>query len=252
MKRDVEKARSFEIPAAFISGIAATLFLFAVGHSSSAFAEVENVSSLPYSYQWTFERSNSFLYLQYGELTLGSPILSSSGPQMGAGLYSNFQGTRVGMVGVDYFSNILYFAPATSSSFLRRLALEGRYALGFGEKEGKLLDSSVALSNAGKTSLLLVSGSVGLGLQYEATSWFQPYLTAGIRPYFYRVSATLSGAENENTSLLYDLSLGAHFPLFFSGRASVLAELRHESAPATAHQLFVSENVFVGGLGMVF
>ena len=204
------------------------------------------IGTLPYSNQWTYEQTASFLYVSYN---------TSSMAQSGFGIdryQTTFASKTYAYPSVDYFVRLLSFAPADSHSWMRDLSLWGRYSLGFAERQGALTDSQVQLSSLESSSLLIFSARAGFNLSYDRISWVKPYIGAGFAPYFYRATASISGAETQGSAICVDPTIGAHFPVLFQGKASLYGEFSRAIALQNSKQILDSSNNFNAGLGLTF
>jgi hypothetical protein len=204
------------------------------------------IGSLPYSNQWTYEQTASFLYLSYNTTSMAQSALNVDRYQ------SSFDSKSYAYPSIDYFVHLLSLAPVDSKSWTRDVSFWGRYSLGFAERQGSLSDSEVQLSSLESTSLLIFSARVGLNVSYDRIKWIKPYLGADVAPYFYRATASLTGAEAQGSAICVDPTIGAHFPVLFQGKASLYGEFRRTIALQSGKQLLDSANNFNAGLGLTF
>jgi len=213
----------------------------------SAKPEDAAVVGLPQSTQWISERKDSFLYLSYNATQMASPTLSTQ-PYV-----SDFGSTGFAYPGLDFFSRITALANPESPSFWRNISLMGRYSLGMAVRKGKVSDTQTPIdSSVESNSLLIFSSRIGALLAFEPWSWFRPYAGFEISPYFFRNTAGISGAELQGGAYTYGPVLGSHFPLFFDGKMTLMAEARRISPNNTAGQLFGKASSYTAGLGVTF
>jgi hypothetical protein len=205
------------------------------------------VVGLPYSNQWISERIASYIYVSYNSAQMNSQSIAV-GPYV-----SNFGSTGYSFPTIDYFNDIVSLAGPESRSFLRDFALTGRYSLGFADRTGQANNTQTPIdSSVENVSLLIFSARVGALLTYEHLSWFRPYAGIEIDPYFFRNTSDLSGAEQQGENFGYGPVVGAHFPVLFGGRASVLAEFHKTLAASGSGQIFSDSTNYTAGMGLTF
>jgi len=223
----------------------ATESLSSIGNRDSD-DSVRVIGNLPYSNQWVYERSSSFLYLNYDSETLASGTINVSHFQ------TQYSSPRFNLLSLDFFSRILTLADPLGSSFLRKFSFWGRYKVGFGIAEGSLVDLTGAINlPAEKSSLLVLEGGVALTLVYDWSEWVQPFIGVNFKPYYFRNTSSMTTAETEGSANLYGPSIGVHLPVLFSHKGSLFAEL-HQDIPATSDQIFTKELAGDFGAGITF
>jgi hypothetical protein len=222
----------------------AILLFSAEGHADATASDGNIVGTFPYSNQWIFERTSSFLYISANRTPLISSTFTNTHYQ------TNFDSKNFDSLSIDYFSRFFGLAKAESPSFLRNFSFWGRYSLGFGARQGQLSDSNVQLSSIERGTMMAISSRFGLLLCLDSIAWIKPYIGIEISPYFFRQSADLSGAEVQGSSFLYGPAFGVHLPLFFENRASIYGEIRSQLAAQNSGQIF-SDNIN-GDLGVGF
>lgn len=215
-----------------------------VERSSASLDRAGTVTGLPYSTQWIYERTSSFVYLSYNSAQMQDSTL-------GIDHYlADFGDKNFGYPAFDLFNHIVSFGDPESRSPWREISLWGRYSLGFANRKGNLSDSRVAIDpNLEKSSLFIFSTRIGALLSCDHWDSFKPYAGIEISPYFFRQSADISGAEQQGASYSYGPVVGAHLPLLFSGKASILTEYRHSTA-GNGSRIFGSMGAFSAGLGL--
>ncbi|MBC7386285.1 MAG: hypothetical protein H7301_09025 [Cryobacterium sp.] len=208
-------------------------------------SEGNSLSSIPYSYQWTYERPRTSIALILGTESLARPKFSSSG------VSSDFGDGNVTVIGLDSFSPFFHFASPEGNAFFKKLAASFRYGVGAGVKQGTVSDRFGTL-NFEHTSLVLLDLRLGVALEYELSSWIQPNIGFSLAPYFYRISSTVSGAELEHVGYGTEISGGLRAPLFFDHRLSLVLNARHKLAQGSNNPLFAEKTSWDAGIGMVF
>jgi hypothetical protein len=207
----------------------------------------ESAFGLPYSNQWVYERAGSFLYLSYQSETLATPT-------MAIGSYrSDFGSAQFSYPAVDFFGHILSLAPPESDSIRRDFSIWGRYSLGFANRTASLNNTQTEIdSNLERSSLLIFSSRVSALLSFDHWTWLKPYFGIEANPYYFRNTATLSGAEKQGENWTYGPVLGAHIPILFENRGSLMAEWRSSKAPDGSGQILGSGTHFAFGAGLSF
>jgi hypothetical protein len=207
----------------------------------------EVVGSLPYTNQWISEKTNAYLYVTYNSSQMGTNTIT-------VGQYTaNFGNAGYSFPGIDFFSHLTALAGPESKSPLRDFSLWGRYSLGFANRDAQLsaavtpIDGSVE-----KDSLLIFSARIGLLAGYERLNWFRPYAGIEVDPYFFRNTSGISGAEEQGGNFNFGPVIGAHFPVFFSGKGSILAEYRRVIPLTGSGQIYSSSNNYTAGMGLTF
>jgi len=230
-----------------------SVFLAAVFVASPAFGaeaarvEEQSVMGLPFSNQWIEERISSYLYATYNSANLSSPVLSVDR------FATDFGGSGYGFPSVDLFTRLLSFAAADSKSAARDWSLWGRYSVGFADRNGKLVDTESQIdTSAASASLLVISARIGALVGYERWSWIRPYGGWELMPYLFRNTSALTGAEQQGLVFCTGPVLGAHFPILFDGRASLLAEYRRTIPIHDSGQIMAGSNNYTAGLGVTF
>jgi hypothetical protein len=200
--------------------------LFGLPRSATSPSEV--VGTLPISTQWISEQTSSYLYVTYNASTMGSSTLS-------VGQYTaDFGSTGFAYPSVDFFAHLFSLASPESRSALRDFSVWGRYSLGFADRSANLSAADGSVDSAVENdSLLIFSARVGLLLGYDYPKWVRPYAGFEISPYYFRNTSGISGAEEQGENFTYGPVLGLHFPVLFSGKASLLAEYRR-TIPASS------------------
>lgn len=206
--------------------------------------KMELVTGLPYSTQWIYERTNSFVYLSYNSAQMQDTTLSIAH-------YSADYGTKsFGYPSIDLFNHMFSFGGVESSRASSAFSIWGRYSLGFAHRSGSLSDSQVMLdSSFEKSSLLLLSTRIGALLSYDFWDSFKPYVGMEIAPYFFRQSADITGVEQQGASYSYGPVFGAHVPLLFGGKASILTEYRLSIA-GHGSRILGDSQAFTAGMGL--
>jgi hypothetical protein len=236
----------------FVILILALELMFGTGfpvYAASPVPEMRNNNAfgLPYSNQWVYERAGSFLYLSRQSETLATSTMT-------IGAYrSDFGSAQFSYPAVDFFGRILSLASPESDSIGRDFSIWGRYSLGFANRSAPLSNTQTGIdSNLERSSLLIFSSRISAVLAYDHWTWFKPYFGFEANPYYFRNTATLSGAEKQGENWTYGPVLGAHIPLLFENRASLLAEFRSSKAPDSSGQIMGNDTHFAFGAGLSF
>ena len=217
------------------------------GLPASSASPTEVVGSLPYSNQWISERIDSIIYVTYNSARLGSRTMT-------VGQYvSDFGGAGLAFPALDFFSHLVSFAGPESRSPARDFSLWGRLSFGLAARNGRLSATESPIdSTVESNSLMIFTARVGALLGYDHLNWVKPYAGMEIDPYYFRDTADISAAEQQGEQFCYGPVIGAHFPVLFSGRASLLAEY-HRSMPASGTgQIFGTSNNYTAGMGLTF
>jgi hypothetical protein len=213
----------------------------------SATSPSEVVGELPYTTQWVSEKTNAFLYVTYNSSQMESSTRTVRQ------YTADFGGTGYSFPAIDFFSHLASFAGPESQSILRDFSLWGRYSLGVADRSGQLTAADGSIdSSVEKDSLLIFNARIGLLAGYERIKWFHPYAGLEIDPYFFRNTSGISGAEDQGGNFNYGPVIGAHFPVFFSGKASILAEYRRVIPLSGSGQLYTTSNNYTAGVGLDF
>ena len=230
-------------------GTSATVFGLptSVAADSPTRGTSETVGSLSYTNQWIQEKNTTYLYIGYNSASLASPTISENQ------YTTTFSSNAYSHPSVDLFTHFFSFAGPEARSWARDLSVWGRYSLGIADRKGYVSSSSTPIdSSVTSDSLLIVDGRIGLLLGFDRWSWFRPYVGLEISPYMYRNTADINGAEQQGGNMTYGSVFGAHFPIFFSGRGSILGEYRRTVAALGTGQLFSNANNFYAGMGLAF
>ena len=217
------------------------------GLPSSVASESSVVGSLPYSTQWVSEKIGSYLYASYNSAQLANQNLTVNQ------YVSDFGSASYSFPGVDFFSRIRGFASPESYSWARDLSIWGRYSLGFASRTGHVTSNQTPINSAvASDSLLVLNARVGLLIGFDRLSWLRPYAGFDVSPYFYRNTSDISGVEQQGENLCFGTILGAHFPVLFNGRGSLMAEFRREIAASGSGQIFANSDNYTAGMGLTF
>jgi hypothetical protein len=208
---------------------------------------VRVIGNLPYSNQWVYERSSSYLYFNLDSATLVSQNINVSHFQ------TQYSSTRFNLLSLDFHSRLFSLADPLGSSFFRRFSFWGRYKLGLGMIDGALMDMTQGtLLPAEKNSLLVLQGALALDFAYDWSDWIQPYIGFNFKPYYYRNTSSMSSAEKEGNSSIYGPSVGVHLPVLFSHKGSLFAELHEDLVTQGSGQIFTNEVAGDFGVGLTF
>jgi hypothetical protein len=211
----------------------------------SATSPQEVVGALPYSNQWISEQTNSYLYVTYNSSQMSNSTMT-------VGQYvADFGSSGYSFPSLDLFTHFTSLAGPESRSPLRDFSLWGRYTLGFADRDGSLSSNLTPIdSNVENDSLLIFYARVGLLLGYDHLTWIRPYAGIEVDPYFFRNTSGISGAEQQGGNFNYGPTIGAHFPVFFSGRGSVLAEYHRAIPLSGSGQIYTNSNNYTAGMGL--
>lgn len=208
---------------------------------------VRVIGNLPYTNQWVYERSSSYLYLNFDSATLASRNINVSHFQ------TQFPSNRFNLLSLDFHSRLFSLAEPLGTSFFRRFSFWGRYKLGFGLVDGALFDITQGTSMpADRSSLLVLQGGVGLEFAYDWSDWVQPYIGLNFKPYYYRNTSSMSSAEAEGNNSVYGPSVGVHLPVLFAHKGSLFAELHEDLVTQGSTQIFAKELAGDFGVGLSF
>ena len=199
--------------------------------SCQAAEDPSQISTFSYSNQWIFERTGSFLYLTVNRAQLQQSSLRIDRFE------SSFGDSSFYFPSIEYFTRVTDFANLEGKSFLRYFSLWARYGFGAAIRSGTLSNTEFALTSSESATLLGLNTRLGLNLAFERFGWFRPFLGTELFAFFYRHSASLSGAEIQGIEPMTSLVLGAHFPLFFEGRGSLFIEGRRDISLAAPNRI---------------
>lgn len=208
-------------------------FVISLSGNAQDVATTKIISS---SNQWQFDKPQGYVYIHLNQN-------SSLEKSLVASHYSIYFNENK-----DYlpsFSTQLYLA-----SFYH-MDLFTNYEIGFLRKEGKISDTSSTTSyDYQSTELLALPISLGLNLNFAYGSWFQPFIKYALETMPYRLSSSLTSAEEQGSIESQKFGLGIKLNPFSSGLSLEGSLARRENFKNNKY--YHNSEFYSLGMGWIF
>lgn len=165
--------------------------------------EVATTKIISSSNQWQFDKPQGYVYINANQNSALTKNL----------LVSHYS---------IYFNEDSNYLPSFSTQLLlanfNNFDLFTNYEIGFLRKEGKISDTSSSTSyDYQSTELLALPISLGLNLNFSYATWFQPFLKYALETMPYRLSSSLTSAEEQGSIESQKFGIGIKINPFSTG-----------------------------------
>lgn len=198
--------------------------------------EVETTKIISSSNQWQFDKPQGYVYINLNK---------------NSALETNLMVSHYSI----YFNEDSNYLPSFSTQlFLANYShfdLFTNYEIGFLRKEGKISDTNSSTSyDYQSTELLGLPISLGLNLNFSYLTWCQPFFKYALETLPYRLSSSLTSAEEQGSIESQKFGVGIKINPFSSGFSLEGTLARRENFKSNKY--YHNSEVYSLGMGWIF
>lgn len=226
--------------------ISLIFLLFFTLASASPAAEKQVVGSLPYSNQWEFEKSDSYIFLVYDPQTFSTTSIRHGDFNVGLG------NSKTALYGLNYYTKLTTLASTGQSHLEKELAAWLRFSLELANPSTSLDSDTAPISSASNTGQLFM-GRVGAGsiITWSLTSFLRPFIGAELWGYAYRHSASINAVDFSGQGFMIEPLVGAETRIIEPIHA--VAQVGFNRMLSSSHQSILGSSTSVSlGIGAMF